>query len=84
MKAIDFIITETDEVLISYSGLALAGALIGQTALRQRLNDICLGERKRPELPHGDVLVAMIGLLCLGKTDYADIEAYRQGVWNTG
>jgi hypothetical protein len=73
-----FIITHTDEVLVSHSGLALAGALLEQSPLRKRLNAIRLGERKRPEMPHGDVLVAMIGLLCLGKSDYADIESYRQ------
>jgi len=72
-----FIITHTDEVLVSHSGLALAGALLGQSPLRKRLNAIRLGERKRPEMPHGDVLMAMIGLLCLGKSDYADIESYR-------
>jgi hypothetical protein len=74
----EFIITHTDEVLVSHSGLALAGALLQQSPLRKRLNEISLGERKRPEMPHGDVLTAMIGLLCLGKSDYADIEAYRQ------
>jgi hypothetical protein len=73
----EFIITHTDEVLVSHSGLALAGALLQQSPLRKRLNQICLGERKRPEVPHGDVLLSMIGLLCLGKSDYADIEAYR-------
>ena len=74
----EFIITQTDEVLVSHSGLALAGALLGQSPLRKRLNEISLGERKRPETPHGDVLLSMLGLLCLGKSDYADIEAYRQ------
>jgi len=74
----EFIITQTDEVLVSHSGLALAGALLQQSPLRKRLNEIRLGERKRPEVPHGDVLLSMIGLLCLGKSDYADIEAYRQ------
>ena len=74
----EFIITQTDEVLVSYSGLALVGALLGQSPLRQRLNEIRLGERKRPEVPHGEVLLSMIGLLCLGKSDYAAIEAYRQ------
>ena len=73
----EFIITHTDEVLVSHSGLALAGALLTQSPLRKRLDAIRLGERKRPEVPHGDVLVAMIGLLCLGKSDYADIESYR-------
>lgn len=73
----EFTITHTDEVLVSHSGLALAGALLKQSSLRKRLNEIRLGERKRPEVPHGDVLLSMIGLLCLGKSDYADIEAYR-------
>ena len=73
----EFIINETDEILVSHSGLALAGAVLEQSPLRKRLKDICLGERKRPEIPHGDLLTAMIGLLCLGKSDYADIEAYR-------
>jgi len=73
----EFAITHTDEVLVSHSGLALAGALLEQSPLRKRLNEIRLGERSRPELPHGDVLVAMIGLLCLGKSDYAHIEPYR-------
>lgn len=74
----EFTITPTDEVLVSHSGLALIGAILQPSPLRKRLNEIRLGERKRPELPHGDVLVAMIGLLCLGKGDYAAIEAYRQ------
>jgi hypothetical protein len=74
----EFIITHTDEVLVSHSGLALAGALLGQSPLRQRLNKIDLGKRRGPDVPHGDVLLAMIGLLCLGKSDYADIEPYRQ------
>ena len=43
--------------------------------LRKRLNAIRLGERKQPEMSHCDMLVAMIGQLCLGKSDYADIES---------
>jgi len=74
----EFIISHTDEVLVSQSGLALAGALLQQSPLRRRLDGIRLGERKRPEVTHGDVLLSMVGLLCLGKSDYADIEAYRQ------
>lgn len=74
----EFIIKHTDEVLVSHSGLALGGALLQQSPLGKRLNEISLGQRKRPEVPHGDVLLSMIGLLCLGKSDYANIEAFRQ------
>ena len=78
MKPIEFTIQHTDEILVSHSGLALAGALLGGTSLAKRLDEISLGQRKRPEVSHGDVLLAMIGLLCLGKSDYADIEGVRQ------
>jgi hypothetical protein len=70
-----FIISETDEILVSHSGLALAGALLQQAQIQKRTNRIRLGDHKRPEVSHGDVLVAMIGLLCLGRPDF---EAFRQ------
>ncbi len=74
----EFVIRHTNEILVSHSGLALAGALLGQSSLRKQLNAIDLGKRRRPDVPHGDVLLSMIGLLCLGKSDYADIETYRE------
>jgi hypothetical protein len=72
-----FIISETDEILISHSGLALAGALLQGTAIQRQANDIRLGQRKRPALAHGNVLASMIGLLCLGKPDFEAIEEFR-------
>lgn len=72
-----FDISETDEILISHGGLALVGALLQGTAIQRRANDIRLGERRRPEVAHGDVLAAMIGLLCLGKPDFEAIEEFR-------
>ena len=47
----EFILTHTDEVLVSHSGLALAGALLQQSPLRKRLNEIRLGERSLPRTP---------------------------------
>jgi hypothetical protein len=72
-----FIISETDEILISQSGLALAGAILQATGIRRRANGIRLGEGRRPEISHGDVLTAMIGLLCLGKPDFEAVAAFR-------
>jgi hypothetical protein len=72
-----FIISETDDVLVSHSGLALAGVLLQGTSLVERLSTIEVEGSRRPAMPHGEVLVSMIGLLCLGKSDYADIEAFR-------
>ena len=73
-----FVISETDEILVSHSGLGLAGALLQGTGIQKRSNAIRLGDRKRPEVSHGDVVTAMIGLLCLGKPDFGAIEAFRQ------
>ena len=72
-----FDISETDEILVSNSGLALAGAILQRTGIQRRANDIRLGERRRPEVSHGDVLAAMIGLLCLGKPDFDAVEQFR-------
>ena len=73
-----FIISETDEILVSHSGLALAGSLLQGTGIMKRANRLRLGDRKRPEASHGDVLTSMIGLLCLGKPDFEAIEAFRE------
>jgi hypothetical protein len=73
-----FIISETDEVLVSHSGLALAGAILQGTQIRKRACAVRLGDRKRPEVSHADVVTAMIGLLCLGKPDFEAIEAFRE------
>lgn len=72
-----FAIHHTDEILVSHSGLALAGALLQTSPLRKRLDGITSDQMRRPTVSHGEVLTSMIGLLCLGKSDYATIEAYR-------
>lgn len=72
-----FIISETDEVLVPQAGLALVGALLQRTTLRRRVGAIHLADCPRPEVQHGEVVTAGIGLLCLGKSDFTDIEAFR-------
>jgi hypothetical protein len=74
---VQFIISTTDEVLLPQAGLALVGALLQDTKLRQRVDALDLEGCLRPEVKHGDVVAAAIGLLCLGKTDFTDIEAFR-------
>lgn len=81
MKPILFEISETNERLVSHSGLALVGALLASTQLRQRCNGIRLEARPYPEIPHGDVISAMLGLLCLGQPDFEAIEAFRGDVF---
>jgi hypothetical protein len=74
----EFLISETDDILVSHAGLALAGALLQRTDLRRRLDTLAVEGLPRPVLLHGEVLLSMIGLLCLGKSDYAAIEPFRR------
>jgi hypothetical protein len=63
--------------LIPQAGLGLIGALLQDTKLRQRIDAIDVEGCLRPEVKHGDVVAAAIGLLCLGKSDFNDIDAFR-------
>jgi hypothetical protein len=72
-----FIISTTDEVLLPQSGLALVGALLQDSKVRQRIDALAVQGYARPEVKHSDVVAAAIGLLCLGKSDFNDIEAFR-------
>jgi Transposase DDE domain group 1 len=73
-----FIVSTTDEVLIPQAGLGLVGALLQHTKLRQRIDALDVEGCRRPEVQHGDVIAAAIGLLCLGKSDFNDIETFRK------
>jgi hypothetical protein len=72
-----FIVSTTNEVLLPQSGLALVGALLRETKLRRRIDALDVQGCRRPEVTHGDVVTAAVGLLCLGKSDFNDIEAFR-------
>lgn len=73
-----FEIVQGDEQISSHSGLALVGAILDRIGLRERLDEIVLPERKYPEIRHSDVVMSMIGLLCLGKPDFDAIEPFRE------
>lgn len=74
---ITFTVQEGDESLTSHSGLALIGALLNNTRLRERLNETLINGCKKPEISHSDMIFAMLGLICLGKPDYEAIEQFR-------
>ena len=63
--------------LVSHSGFALIGTLLESTDLRKRLDRIAVAGRPRPEIGNGDVCAAMIGLVAMGKPDFAAIEEWR-------
>ena len=72
-----FQIVQGNELLSSHSGLALAGEILRRSRIRERLDTVMLPEHPFPEISHGEVATAMIGLICLGKPDFDAIEAFR-------
>jgi len=75
-KPIKFVIAETEEFLTSHSGLAMIGALIQESGLRQGMRDILPAKRLGSKSSY-DAMVAMAGLLSLAKPDFAAIEQFR-------
>ena len=72
-----FQIEQGNENLTSHSGLALAGVILNSSQIRERLDMVMLPDHPFPEISHGEVATAMIGLICLGKPDFDAIEAFR-------
>lgn len=73
-----FVIERSNEALFSHSGLALVGSLLKKSSLAPLLDEI---DPKRPAVdvyPSSDVAKAMIGLLCMAKTDFDDIVPFRK------
>ena len=78
MKLVRFNIAEENDYLSSHAGLALIGQLLSRTQLREKLDRFGFAKNLNPSISHGDVVVAMIGLLALGKPDFDAIEAFRE------
>jgi hypothetical protein len=72
-----FQIEQGNENLTSHSGLALVGLILNSSRIRERLDMVMLPDHPFPEISHGEVATAMIGLICLGKPDFDAIEAFR-------
>lgn len=78
-----FEIVQGDGRLSSHSGLALVGAILDRTNIRKRLDGVVMPEHSFPEISHGEVATAMIGLICVGKPDFDAIEPFRDGPFST-
>jgi hypothetical protein len=66
----------TDEVIVSNGGIAVAGALIKSLKIGERLNKIKISSEE-PEISNCDVFRSYLGLLLMGRTNYEDIELFR-------
>ncbi len=78
MKNTKFNFKDGNELLSSNTGLALAGLLLERTKLADRVSQAQVSAAPNPTIPHGDIVKSMVGLLTVGKSNYDDIEQYRE------
>ena len=76
-------IVQGRERLVSHSGISLVGEILARTRIRERLDKIRLPGQGLPEISHGVVVAAMLGLMCLGKPDFDAVEPFRDDAFFT-
>ncbi len=69
-------IAQGNEEINSTGGIILVGKLLALNAW-EKINDMTTARIKRGEISHGDILKIAAALLALGKTDFVDIDLYR-------
>jgi hypothetical protein len=72
-----FKIQQSEEYLTSQSGLALVGALVKLSGLPKLIDSIEPAKENYNAFPDSDIAKSMIGLLVMAKTDFDDIEPFR-------
>jgi len=70
-----------DEKLTSNSGLAIVGAIIDKTELKNLVNVDNPALIRVNGLPNADILTSMIGLISIGKPDFDAIEGFREDIF---
>ena len=75
MKRTPIVVQFSDERIISPSGLAIVGGMLGKSDFVKRCNRIPVDpKRSEAQIKDGDILLTYIGLLCQGKTAFEDIR----------
>ena len=65
------------ELLTGFGGLPIVGKTLSQLPLITRLNASEVLDAARPDISHGDVVTAYLGLLAQGENDFDHIEDVR-------
>lgn len=66
-----------NEEINSTNGIILVGTLLELQAW-ENIDIMMPGRIKRGRIRHGEIFKIAVGLLALGKSDFADIELYRK------
>lgn len=73
-------IQQGNEEINSNGGIVLAGGLISGLENLKKADKVQSGKVKKGQISHSGILRSAVGLLCLGKTDFTDIETRREDV----
>jgi len=76
-----FQLEQSDEFLTAHSGLILPGLLMAQTDLNEELNKTKIPNNLSPHISNANVVVSYLGLLCQGKSDFDQIEVFREDIF---
>ncbi len=75
MRKIEYVVS--DERLITPSGLSLVGQVLGKSNLIKKANRMRTEKRSQPQIKNGDILLTMIGLLSIGKSDFENVNEFH-------
>ena len=76
MRKIEYV--ASDERLITPSGLSLVGQVLGKSNLIKKANCMRTVKRSQPQIKNGDIILTMIGLLSLGKSDFENVNEFHK------
>ena len=76
MRKIEYVVS--NERLITPSGLSLVGQVLGKSNLIKKANRMRTEKRSQPQIKNGDILLTMIGLLSLGKSDFENVNEFHK------
>ena len=74
-------IEQGNEEINSIGGICLVGRILGEVKLFKSIDKMTMPKTKKGVISHGDILKSMVGQYSLGKSDYADIELYRDDLF---
>lgn len=75
MKKIEVVLS--DERLITPSGLCIVGQAMGKSNLIKKAARMKTDKRSQPQIKNGDILLTMIGMLTLGKSDFDYVNEFH-------
>ena len=73
----EFILEQSDEILITPTGLVTVSKLLSTTSLKERLDKVQIPDIEEPKIKNHEIVFSYSGLLAQGKVNFDCIEEFR-------